>query len=127
MKLTINASPPIARLKSEADSMGVSFPALLTADLVRYRALAEAAAAEPALDEWEWQLLAHVMSGIEAHEILTGIDMIPSAARIAAEIDAWADSADDDDTIRAGRLRNIVAGLTPIAVAGILMRLREHP
>jgi len=104
--------------------MGVSFPALLTAEIVRYRAMA--AAATPKLDDWQWKLLAHVLSNTEAHRILTDDDTLPSGASIAAAIDEWADGAlGDDETLRAGELREQVLKWSPLAVAGIMHRLRS--
>jgi hypothetical protein len=103
--------------------MGVSLSALMTADTVRYRSLA--AAATPQLTTWEWDLLSHVLSGVEAHRILTGDDSLPSPMSIAAELDAWADGALDDEILRAGELRQAVLGWTPLAVAGVLMRVRR--
>jgi hypothetical protein len=102
--------------------MGVSFPALLTAEIVRYRAMA--AAATPKLDEWQWNLLAHVLSNAETHRILTGDDTLPSGASIATAIDEWADGALDDDALRAGGLRRQAAEWSPPSVASVLMRLR---
>lgn len=103
--------------------MGVSLAALLTADTVRFRRLAEAAV--PELTDWQWGLLSHVLDGIEAHRILTGDDSLPSPVSIAAEIDTWADHATDEDTLRAGELRQAVLRWTPLAVAGVLMRVRR--
>ncbi len=102
--------------------MGVSFPALLTADIVGYRQIA--AAAVPSLTEWEWNLLSHVLGGIEAHRIVSGDDSLPSARYIAAAIDEWADNASDEDTLRAGELGQQVLAWPPLTVAGVLHRLR---
>lgn len=121
-KVTLNLSPPLTLIQAEAAAMGVSFPALLTADAVRFRRLADAAV--PPLTEWQWGLLSHVLDGIEAHRIITGDDSLPSAGNIAAEIDTWADSATDDDALRAGDLRRQVATWTQLAIAGALFRLR---
>ncbi len=78
----------------------------------------------PPLTEWQWGLLSHVMDGIEAHNILTGRDELPTPMSIVAEIDVWADGAMDDDTLRAGRLRKQVIDWSPLTVAGVLFRLR---
>jgi hypothetical protein len=116
--------PPLAQmLAEEADHIGVSIPALLTTDIVRYRTLA--AAAVPDLTSWQWSLLSHVMSGTEAHDILSRIDDLPSPLRIAAAIDEWADHALDDETLEAGKLREAVIGWSPLTIAGVLMRLRR--
>ena len=123
-KATINLSPPLTLIQAEAAAMGVSFPALLTADAVRFRRLADAAV--PPLTEWQWGLLSHVLDGIDAHRILTGDDSLPSVGSIVAEIDTWADSALDDDTMRAGDLRRQVASWSPLTIAGVLFRLRAE-
>jgi hypothetical protein len=124
MKATINLSPLLASVKADAENMGVSFPSLLTADMKRFRQLASDAV--PTMTAWQWGLLSHVLDGIEAHRILMGVDDLPSAQAIAAEIDAWADRAfNDEDIIRAGELRDIIVKLPPLAIAGILMRARR--
>ncbi|MCC7253826.1 hypothetical protein [Hyphomicrobium sp.] len=123
MKTTLNLSPPLAAAQREAETMGVSFPALLTADVVRYRALA--AAARPPLDAWQWGLLSHVLDGVEAHHILCGDDTLPSGRRIVAEIDSWADNASDEDVLRAGELCRQVSAWPPPTIAGVLFRLRS--
>ena len=123
-KTTLNLSPRLTLIQAEAEAMGISFPALLTADVVRFRQLAEAAA--PRLSEWEWGLIWHVLNGREAHDILTGRDDLPTPHAIAAEIDVWADSALDDETVRAGKLRERVMQWSPLAVAGVLLRLRTE-
>lgn len=123
-KATLNLSPPLTLVQSEAVAMGVSFPALLTADVVRFRQLADAAM--PPLTDWHWRLLSHVLDGIEAQRILTGDDNLPSPASIAAEIDTWADGATDDDALRAGDLRRQVASWSPLAIAGVFIRLRAN-
>lgn len=102
--------------------MGVSFPALLTADMVRFRRLA--AAAVPPLNDWQWGLLSHVLNGIEMHRIITGDDSLPGVGSIVAEIDTWADGATDDDMLRAGDLRKQVLAWSALTIAGILIRLR---
>lgn len=122
-KATIRLSPPLTLIQAEAAVMGVSFPALLTADTVRFRRLA--GAAEPALTDWQWGLLSHVLDGIEAHHILTGDDALPGPHRIAAEIDTWADGATDEDTLRAGELRALAIQWSPLAIAAVFFRLRR--
>ena len=121
-KATINLSPPLTLIQAEAAAMGVSFPALLTADVVRFRRLADAAV--PPLTDWQWGLLSHVLDGVEMHRILTGDDNLPSPANIAAEIDTWADGAVDDDALRAGDLRKLVVAWSPLIIAGVCIRLR---
>jgi len=123
VKLTLNAPPYLLRLRDEAERMALTFPALLTADLKRYRAMAEAAV--PPLSDWQNRALAHILDGIEAMDILSGIDDLPSAGRIAAEITDWSSRLTDYGEIEeAERLRKIVAGLQPLAIAGLLMRVR---
>ena len=124
-KATLNLSPMLTTLREEAERLGVSFPALLTADLTRYRQLAQAAS--PSLSDWEFALLAHVLGGIEAHDILCGIDALPSSTRIIAEIDSWCDGASDEDVIRAGAVVRQVKAWTPLTIAGLLQALRESP
>lgn len=121
-KATLNLSPLLASVKAEAEQMGISFPVLLTADLMRYRTLAASAA--PPLSDWERGLLSHALDGIEASRLLTGVDDLLSPVAIAAEIDTWADSAQDDDCLRAGELRKRVMTWSPLAIAGLLMELR---
>ena len=122
LKASISLSAPLVLEQAEAERLGLSLSKLLTVDLVRYRALA--AAAMPDLDAWEWSLLEHVLDGIEALHAHAGRDDLPSSRRIVAEIDEWADGALDDETIRAGSLREKVAGWSPLAIAGVLFRLR---
>lgn len=121
-KATVNLSPPLTLIQAEAAVMGVSFPALLTADVVRFRRLADAAV--PPLTAWQWDLLLHVLDGIEAHRILTGDDNLPSPANITAEIDTWADGAADDDALRAGELHKLVMAWSMLTVAGVCIRIR---
>lgn len=116
-------SQPLQLVDEEAHTMGLGLTALLTADLSRYRRLADAAT--PDLTDWHWQLLSHVLSGIEAHRILSGDDSLPSPGAIAAEIDTWADGALNDDALRAGELRRQVMTWPPLTIAGVLMRLRR--
>lgn len=124
-KLSLNLPDRmIEALEADADGAGVSLPALLMADLIRYRALADAAV--PTLTDWQWDCLSHVMSGIEGHRILSGSDDLPGAGSIITEIDTWADGAMDDDTLRAGELIQRVKSWPPLTVAGILMRLRRR-
>lgn len=100
-------------LSADADGAGVPLSDLVRTDLVRYRKLAEAAT--PSLTRWQWDLLSHVLSGVEAHDILSGFDALPSSGRVAAAIDA----------LRAGELRQQVMGWPPLTIAGVLMRLRR--
>lgn len=123
-KATLSLSPMLIALRDEAERMGVSFPALLTADLARLRQLAEAAT--PELGDWQWSLLSHVLSGAEAHRLLTGDDSLPSPALIVAEIDMWADGATEDEMFRAGELTRDMANWAPLTVAGVLLRLRRR-
>lgn len=124
-KTSLNLSPLLVALGDEAERLGVSFPALLTADLARYRQLAQDAA--PSLSDWELHLLSHVLSGIEAHDILSGIDALPSSGRIVAEIESWCDGATDPDILRAGTLTRQVKGWAPLTIAGLLLALRCEP
>ena len=124
-KASLNLSPLLTALRDEAERIGVSFPAMLTTDLTRYRWLAEQAV--PSLTEWQWGLLSHVMSGIEAHRILTGDDSLPSIGAFIAEIETWCDGATDDDILRAGVLIKQVQEWPPLTIAGVLLRLRREP
>lgn len=124
-KLSLNLPDRMIQvLEADADGAGVSLPALLTADLIRYRALADAAV--PQLTDWQWDCLSHVMSGIEGNRILGGLDDLPSPGSIIAEIDTWADGASDEDTLRAGKLIEQVKTWPPLTIAGVLMRLRRR-
>ena len=124
-KAALNLSPPLTLIQAEAAAMGVSFPALLTADVSRWRRLA--AANEPDLDEWQWSCLDHVLSGIEAQRILTGIDDLPSAGSIVAELDDWAARLNDNDgdISRVGFLRAYVIEWSPLQVAAALFWIRR--
>lgn len=124
-KANLNLSPLLVTLRDEAERIGVSFPALLTTDLARYRWLAEQAV--PSLAEWQWRLLSHVLDGIEQHRILSSDDSLPSAGSVIAEIETWCDGATDDDVLRAGMLTKQIQGWTPLTIAGVLMRLRREP
>lgn len=124
-KATLNLSPLLMSLREEAERIGVSFPAMLTTDLARYRWLAEQAV--PLLTEWQWGLLSHVLDGIEAHGILTGNDSLLSAGSVIAEIETWCDGATDDDVLRAGVLTKQIREWTPLAIAGVLLRMRREP
>lgn len=124
-KLSLNLPDRmIQALEADADGAGVSLPALLMTDLIRYRALADAAV--PQLTDWQWDCLSHVLSGAEGHRILSGIDDLPSPAGITAEIDTWADGAPDEDALKAGELIEQVKTWTPLTIAGVLMRLRRR-
>lgn len=128
-KATLNLSPLLTALRDEAERIGVSFPALLTTDLARYRDLAERAV--PPLTEWQWGLLSHVLDGIEQHRILSGDDGLPSAGAIIAEIETWCDAASrEDDILWAGELirwmRERPGEWSPLAIAGVLLRLRDR-
>lgn len=124
-KATINLSPLLMALRNEAERLGVSFPALLTTDLARYRWLAERAA--PSLTEWQWDLLSHVLDGVEQLRILGGDDSLPSPGSIIAEIEEWCDGATDEDVLRAGALTKQIQEWTPLTIAGVLLRLRQKP
>lgn len=123
-KANLSLSPPLVRIQDEAAAIGVSFPALLTADVVRYHAMA--AAAVPDLDEWEWRLLSHVLDGMEMHRVTSGDDTLPGPRAIGAAIEEWCDSAAYDDVSRAGALGRRVAGWSPLAIAGLFLRLRRE-
>lgn len=122
-KATLNLSPLLTAIREEADRLGVSFPALITADLSRYRWLADQAV--PPLTEWQWGLLSHVLDGIEAHRILTGDDSLPSIGAVIAEIESWCDGATDGDILHAGVLVKQIQEWTPLTVAGVLLRMRQ--
>jgi hypothetical protein len=124
-KASLNLSPLLMTLRDEAERIGVSFPATLTTDLARYRWLAERAV--PSLTVWQWGLLSHVLGGIEAHGILTGNDSLPSIGSVIAEIETWCDGATDDDILRAGVLTKKIQEWTPLAIAGVLLRMRREP
>lgn len=111
-KATLNLSPLLEALRREAQRLGVSFPALLTADLARYRALAEAAV--PRLPDEDWRQLEGLLAGIEAEGIVAGDDRLPKLRRIAA-----------GDDREAALLRRL-AELPPLALAGVLLRLRRE-
>ncbi|MEC9346039.1 MAG: hypothetical protein VYB54_07415 [Pseudomonadota bacterium] len=114
--------PPLERAAAEAEALGLPVDMLVSADLARFRRLAEAAT--PKLDEWAWDLLDHVLSGGEQADILGGHVDLPGTGTILAGIDEWADGADYAHVERAGALARKVAGWSPLAVAGVLMRLR---
>lgn len=126
-KLSLNLPDRmIQALEADAEALAVSLPALLTADLIRYRALADAAV--PRLTDWQWDCLSHVMSGIEGSRILGGLDDLPSGTSIAIAIDEWADGLNDNDgdISRAGMLRKQAVEWPPLTIAGVLMRLRRR-
>lgn len=122
-KATLSLSPPLVRLQDEAAAIGVSFPALLTADLVRYQAMA--AAAVPDLDDWEWRLLSHVLDGMEMHRVTSGDDTLPGPGAICAAIEEWCDAAPYEDVIRASELSRRAVAWAPLAIAGVFLQLRR--
>lgn len=123
-KLSLNLPDRmIQALEADADGAGVSLPALLMADLIRYRALADAAV--PRLTQWQWECLAHVMFGIEGSAISSGTDNLPGSGTIITEIDTWAADGTTEEIARAGKLIEQVKTWTPLTIAGVLMRLRR--
>ena len=120
----VDMNPALMRTQIEADALGLSFVSLLTADVVRFRSLADAAV--PQLTEWQWSLLSRVLDDVEPQRILAGIDDLPDGATIAAYIDSWADSATGDDASKARDLRRQAASWPPLTVAGALFHLRTE-
>jgi hypothetical protein len=108
----------------EADARGCGLPAsmLVRTDLVRYRALSQAAV--PPLSEWEWKLLSQLLSGTDAQRILNGDDSLPSGSSIARELDRLPGGA-TPERIKIDELRRMAMEWSPLAVAGILMRVRR--
>jgi hypothetical protein len=85
-----------------------------------------AEAAIPTLTERQWGLLAHVCDGIEMYALIGGRrDDLPSAMRIAAEIMDWMRRGGSETSPEWARaLYDQVVQWSPLAVAGVLMRLR---
>lgn len=130
-KATLNLSPLLMVLRKEAERLGVSFPALITTDLARYRHMAEAAV-PASMSEWQWALLSHVLEGLEQLRVLSGDDSLPSIGTVIAEIETWCDGANSDqDILWAGELirwmRERPDQWTPLTIAGVLFRLRREP
>lgn len=96
--------------------------ALIGADLARVRTLA--AAAEPALTDWEWGLVSHVLPDEMMRVFVKQDTSLPSGARLAAEITEWADSAPPDEMLRAEALAARVRSWGPLEVWSLLIRVR---
>lgn len=110
------------RTTREAEALGIPVQRLVAVDLARYRDMAIAAA--PMLSTWEAITMRHILTGMEQLRILAGDDSLPDAGRLAAELDSWADTANDIETARARQLRAVVAKLTPLAIAGLFFQMR---
>lgn len=112
----------IDRTETEAKALGIPVQRLVAVDLDRYRTMALAAV--PMLSPWEASLLRQLLAGMEQVRLYADDDSLPDAKRLVAEIDTWADTANEADTMRAARLREIVARLSPVAVAGLFFQMR---
>lgn len=122
---TIRLAPDLTTIyQAEAASLGASVPALIAADITRYRRMADAAI--PRLTDKQWGLLSHVCDGIEALDIgVSRIDDVPSPVRIAAEIMDWMRGGGSGTSPKWARdLYDQVGQWPPLTVAGVLMRLR---
>lgn len=112
----ISMTPPLSALASDAEAAGIGFTALLTADIHRARVLARRAWREVSLDDETRAAASHIAAGMEQADILAGIDDIPSAQRIAAEM---------HDAGYANEARRwMAAEPTPLAIWGLLMATR---
>lgn len=122
---TIRLAPDITMIyQAEAASLGMSVPALIAADIKRYRRMADAAI--PPLTERQWTLLSHVCDGIETLDIaVSRVDDVPSPDRIASGIMDWMHAGGSETSPRWARdLYDQVLTWSPLTIAGVLMRLR---
>lgn len=113
----ITLTPPLTAVAQDAETMGLGFTALLTADVTRARALAHQAWQSLDLSDHVRHALLHVTEGIETGDIAAGIDDLPSVNRIYAE------------AIDAGYPREARVWLDampgPLAVWGLMMAARK--
>lgn len=122
----ITLSPVLEMIEDEADAMGLPFTRLVSADLTRFRELA--GQAEPQLSGPQWELLCHVLDGVEAMHILTGRDDLPTAGRIAAEVADWIgrhDPAIKPAPDWALDLYQQIPSWSALAVYAVLLRVRR--
>lgn len=122
---TIRLAPDLTTIyQAEAASLGMSVPALIAADIKRYRRMADAAI--PEITDRQWGLLSHVCDGIEALDIgVSGIDDVPSSGRLAAGIIEWMRGGGSETSPTWARdLYDQMLTWSPLTVAGVLMRLR---
>lgn len=121
-RIRIPLSPAVARTAGEAEAMGIASSTLIEADLARLRALA--AAATPRMSEDEADVVAEALSSIESSRLISGDDSIPSPAWLSATLTEMADEAGDGEVMLLDRLAQEAAGWSPLAVLGLMMRMR---
>jgi hypothetical protein len=124
MRAQLDAAPTLALVLDEAEALDISFTALLALDLLRLRALASAA--EPVLTTWQWEFLGRFLRDFDEQCTTTERqDIVPEPLALSDEIRAWAAGARSRaDEVQALELSRLVLSLSPIALVGVLMRLR---
>lgn len=107
------------------DTRGAGTGRLITADLNRFRRMA--AHATPKLTERQWGLLSHVLDGAEFSRLIRQEDELPGRGEIAAEIMDWMRAGGSETSPAWAReLYDQTLSWTPIAIAGIMLRLRAE-
>ncbi len=113
----IKLTPALTAVAQDADEAGLGFTALLTADVSRGRLLARRAWLALPLRPEHRQALRRALDGVEMHDIISGLDDLPSAERVYAE------------TVDAGQPEAARAWLDalpgPLAVWGLLTAARR--
>ncbi len=118
MKLSLNLPDHLVeRLRDDAEALGVSLPALVTAELVRASALAGEAVDALGLWPQDRAALIAMLDGVEQMRILDGRDDLPTLDFICATLE----DAERGDL--ADRLR--IANVCPLAIWGLVMEARR--
>lgn len=105
------------------DRSGYGAGTLASADLSRYRRMAEAAV--PQLTDRQWGLLSHILDGAEFARLVHRDDGMPSSGEIAAGIMDWMRAGGSETAPAwARQLYDQARAWSPLTIAGILFRLR---
>lgn len=118
MKLSLNLPDHlVGRLRDDAEALGVSLPALVTAELVRARQLAGDAVESLNLSSQDRAALVAMLGGIEQMRIIDGRDDLPAPEWLLANLED-AERGDLADRLRGG-------GVAPLAIWGLVMEARR--
>lgn len=114
-RIRIQLTPPLYALAQDAEAVGLGVNALLSAEVHRARTLARRAARDLALPDDVRDGVLHTLSGMEQADIIAGIDDLPSAERIAAEM------------VDAGLASRswLASAPSPVAIWGLIMEARR--
>lgn len=118
MKVSLNLPDWLVDdLRDGADAIGVSMPALITAELARARSLAAQEAHALDIEGADHAIIARALQGIEQMHILDGRDDLPSADWLCATL---RDMGHGDVAERLDR-----ALPSPLAIWGLVMAARR--